>query len=58
MMEIEMLKGFMLCAALFGAYQLGWMAAHSMVAEECRRNGGFFVGKSNFKCTEVGKGDK
>ncbi|GEM_PF-290694 len=52
-----MLKGILFCLAIYGAYKLGWAAAHSMVAEECRRNGGFFVGKTTFKCTEVKKDD-
>ncbi|WP_220703762.1 hypothetical protein [Citrobacter braakii] len=52
-----MLKGILFCLAIYGAYKFWWAAAHSMVAEECRRNGGFFVGKTTFKCTEVKKDD-
>ncbi len=48
-----MIKGILFCLLIFGAYKFGWIAAHGMVANECRRNGGFFVGKSNFKCIEV-----
>ena len=31
----------------------GWGSAHLAVAAECRRLGGFFVGKTVFKCVEV-----
>lgn len=53
-----MIKGILLCVAIYGAYKFGWIVAHHVVAEECRRNGGFFVGKSTFKCTEVKSGTK
>jgi hypothetical protein len=52
-----MLKGILFCLALYGAYKWGWALAHHVVAEECRKNGGFFVGKSVFKCTEVKRDD-
>lgn len=52
-----MLKGILICLAVYLGYKFGWIAAHSMIAEECRRNGGFFVGKSTFKCTEVKRDD-
>lgn len=54
-----MIKGILICIAIYLAYKCGWASAHSMVAMECERNGGFFVGKKTFKCTEVidGKGD-
>lgn len=31
----------------------GWLHAHSAVAEECRKLGSFYVGKSVFKCSEI-----
>lgn len=31
----------------------GWVIAHWTVAEECKRLGGFFVGKEVFKCVEI-----
>ncbi len=50
-----MLKGILFCLAIYLAYKWGWVSAHHVVAEECRRNGGFFVGKTTFKCSEVKK---
>jgi len=35
---------------LFIGYNLGWRIAHLMVAEECERLGGFFVGKKTYMC--------
>lgn len=54
-----MIKGILICIAIYLAYRYGWESAHRMVAMECQKNGGFFVGKKTFKCTEVrdGKGD-
>lgn len=34
------------------------VSAHGMVAEECRRLGGFFVGKEVFKCVEISENIK
>lgn len=31
----------------------GWIAALYTVADECRRNGRFFVGNTVYKCTEI-----
>ena len=31
----------------------GWVSAHGTVAEECKRLGGFFVGKEVFKCVRI-----
>ena len=36
----------------------GWVSAHGTVAEECKRLGGFFVGKEVFKCVEISKNIK
>lgn len=36
-------------------YHIGWRHAHLTVAEECRRLGGFFVGKAVFTCQEKPK---
>lgn len=36
----------------------GWVSAHGMVAEECRRLGGFFVGKDVFKCVKISENIK
>lgn len=41
-----------LISALLG-YAFGWGRAHNVIASECRRLGGFYVGKSDFKCTEI-----
>ena len=32
---------------------VGWLYAHQVIASECRRLGGFYVGRSTFKCTEI-----
>jgi uncharacterized membrane protein YccF (DUF307 family) len=39
--------------ALLVGWWLGWAHAHSTVAKECRRLGGFYVNGSTFKCIEV-----
>lgn len=48
-----MIKGILICIAIYLAYKYGWASAHRMVALECQKNGGFFVGDKTFKCTEV-----
>ena len=35
--------------------RFGWEFAHITVATECKRLGGFFVGKEVFKCVEISK---
>lgn len=37
---------------VFIGIYFGWAFAHYAIAEECRRLGGFFVGKSVFTCVE------
>lgn len=39
-------------AAAIGFF-CGWLYAHSTIAAECRKLGGFYVGKSTFKCEEI-----
>lgn len=39
-------------------YQLGWGAAHHMVARECRQLGKFFVGSETFKCVLIESDDQ
>ena len=34
-------------------YWLGYASAHADVARECERLGGFYVGKTVYKCTKV-----
>lgn len=41
----------LVCMILIGIC-IGWAVAHSTIADECRRLGGFYVGKSTFKCVE------
>lgn len=36
-------------------YWLGYTSAHVDVAHECERLGGFYVGKTVYKCTKVEK---
>lgn len=40
-------------ALVWGGWLIGWLHAHHTVAGECRRLGGFYVGKSTFTCTEI-----
>lgn len=47
---------WLLVGILVGAW-FGWTTAHIVVAEECDRLGGFFVGRRTFKCHEVINGD-
>lgn len=41
-----------LWSLIVGAY-IGWVCAHSVVAKECKRLGGFYVSSTVFKCVEV-----
>lgn len=38
---------------LLVGFLIGWVYAHSVVATECRRLGGFYVDGAVFKCTEI-----
>ncbi|MDP8184382.1 hypothetical protein [Phocoenobacter skyensis] len=40
---------------LFLGVCIGYTYAHFVVAEECEKNGGFFVGEKIYKCTLVDK---
>ncbi len=42
----------LLVGLLIGLF-LGWVNAHSTIATECRRLGGFYVDRSTFKCIEI-----
>ena len=44
--------GVLVFACGFGA---GWQTAHSEVATECERQGGFYVGKRDFVCAPKAK---
>ena len=46
------LAGFV--CLVFG-YWIGYTGAHADVARECERLGGFYVGKTVYKCTKVEK---
>lgn len=35
---------------LWLGYQVGWTDAHTTVAKECDRLGGFYVGKKVYRC--------
>jgi hypothetical protein len=48
-----MIQGILFCLALWAAYQIGWVHAHSTVASECDRLGSFYVGKVTYKCTAI-----
>lgn len=36
-------------------FYLGWAVAHMTIATECKRLGGFFVGKEIFHCRQIDK---
>lgn len=36
----------------------GWLHAHNTVANECKKLGSFYVGKTIFKCAEIEQKDK
>ena len=36
-------------------YWLGYASAHADVARECERLGGFYIGKTVYKCTRLEK---
>jgi len=38
---------------LAGGWLSGWYFAHHTVAEECKKLGGFYVGKTVYRCTEI-----
>lgn len=47
----------LLLAALVGCL-VGWLYAHFIIATECKRLGGFYVGKTVFVCTEIKQNNK
>lgn len=48
---MKLLAGLLL--GLVVGYAFGWGRAHVIVAKECERLGGFFVGEQVFKCSAV-----
>lgn len=44
-----------LLVGLFVGYSFGWSRAHKVIAIECERLGGFFVGKKIFRCQSIEK---
>ena len=32
---------------------LGWILTHHIIAKECERLGGFFIGKNIYKCNAI-----
>lgn len=48
---MKILLAGILCL-LFG-YRLGYEIAHTTIARECERLGGFYVGKKTYKCTTI-----
>ena len=49
-----MIEGFISALVLTAAVVVGWVAAHSTVAYECERLGGFYVGKTVYECKVKG----
>ena len=50
-----MIKLFAVIGLLAVGFYFGWLAAHVMVATECKRLGGFFVGSEVYQCHQVEK---
>lgn len=52
------MKALAVVGLIWIGWMLGWHHAHLTVADECRKLGGFYVGRSVFKCVETeDKGD-
>lgn len=48
-----MIEAVLIVSAMLAAYWFGWVMAHSVVAKECERLGGFYVGTKVFHCSEI-----
>ena len=46
------MTAFWILVAFLAGCLLGWVQAHHVVADECRKLGSFYVGRSVFKCLE------
>lgn len=49
--KVKVLIGLLI--GLIAGWWLGWGHAHAVVAAECERLGGFFVGNKVFRCVET-----
>lgn len=47
------MSALMVILALWFGWLIGWTHAHITVAGECKKLGGFYVGKTTFKCTAM-----
>ncbi len=50
-----MIYGFIASFVLVCTFGLGWAAAHTTVAYECKQLGGFYVGKTVYECKVKGE---
>jgi hypothetical protein len=50
-----MIEGFIASLVLAIAVFVGWEAAHTTVAYECKQLGGFYVGKTVYECKVKGE---
>jgi hypothetical protein len=50
-----MIEGFITALLFAVAVFIGWTAAHSTVAYECKQLGGFYVGKTVYECNVKGE---
>jgi hypothetical protein len=50
-----MIEGFIAALVIAIAVFVGWVAAHSTVAYECKQLGGFYVGKTVYECKVKGE---
>tara|TARA_R110000822_G_scaffold301108_1_gene424774 strand:- start:4215 stop:4382 length:168 start_codon:yes stop_codon:yes gene_type:complete len=48
-----MLNVFFVLNLILFSYFLGDAIAHSTIATECKRLGGFYVGNKTYKCVEI-----
>lgn len=56
MLTFLVVVGAMIACYMIGSFdghRRGWVEAHLTVADECRKLGKFYVGKSVFTCTEI-----
>jgi hypothetical protein len=51
----QMMEGLIASFVLACTFGLGWAAAHSTVAYECKQLGGFYVGETVYECKVKGE---
>ena len=51
------MKYLLVAIVILFSYQLGWDSAYFTVGTECKKLGGFYVGKTTFNCS-INKNEK